>query len=124
MVAVLGSHHLAEELQAPNQLFIAPDRFAAALNLRHQELAQLAGVHRTTLAAYPGNTKLQQFMRDTLRVLSAAMDVNPDRARAIYWFRNVPIAEFNHLTAETLVAAGKVEAIMSYLSSIAAGSTG
>ncbi len=85
---------------------------------------QLAHVHRTTVAAAPDNARLQQFMRDTLRVLSAAMEVNPDRDQAIYWYRNAPIAEFGHRTAEQIVSEGKAEAVVTYLTSIAAGSTG
>jgi hypothetical protein len=44
-----------------------------------------------TVAEVPANAKLQAFMRDTLRVLSAAMSVAGDRDRAIYWYRNTPI---------------------------------
>lgn len=124
MAAILDFQAFAEELRAADQPVIAPDRFAAAFQLRQQELAQLAHVHRTTISDAPANAKLQQFMRDTLRVLSAAMDVAGDRARAIYWYRNTPIPEFEHRTAEQLVSAGKTDAVVSYLMSIAAGSTG
>jgi len=61
--------------------------------------------------------KLQQFMRDTLRVLSAAMEINPDQAQAMYWYKNTPIPEFQHRTGEQLVSAGKTEAVISYLPS-------
>ena len=124
MAAALGIHHFIEELQAPNQPYISPERFAEALNLRQQELAELAAVHRATILAAPRNAKLQHFMREALRVLSAAMEINPDRVRAIYWYRNAPIAEFGHRTAEQLVAQGKAEAVVSYLASIASGSSG
>jgi hypothetical protein len=50
--------------------------------------------------------------------------VTEDRDRSIFWFRNTPIAEFAHQTAEQLVAAGKTEAVIAYLQSIASGSTG
>jgi hypothetical protein len=103
---------------------IAPDRFAAALHLRQQELAQLAHVHRTTVAEAPGNAKLQAFMRDTLRVLSAAMGVSQQPDRAIYWYRNTPIPEFQHKTAEQIVSTGKADTVISYLLSIESGSTG
>lgn len=124
MAAVMDFQQFASRLQAPDGPLIAPDRFADALHLRQQDLADLAGVHRTTVAAAPANAKLQQFMRDTLRVLSAAAQVNPDSNRAIYWYRNAPIPEFEHRTAEQLVAAGKSEAVVSYLISIQSGSTG
>lgn len=124
MAAQLDFQAFAEGLRAPDQMLIAPDRFAAALQLRQQELAELAHVHRTTVADAPSNAKLQRYMRDTLRVLSAAAAVSGDRARTIYWYRNSPIPEFEHRTAEQLVSAGKTDAVVSYLLSIASGSTG
>jgi hypothetical protein len=63
-------------------------------------------------------------MRETLQVLSAALGVAHDRERAIYWYRNSPIPEFQHRTAEQLVADHKTEAVLSYLSSIGSGPAG
>ncbi len=114
----------AEEFRAPGQAVIEPERFAAALNLQMQELAQLAHVHRATVSEAPSNVRLQGFMREALQVLSAALDVAQDRERAIFWFRNSPIPELHHRTAEQLVADRKTEAVLSYLSSIGSGSSG
>lgn len=124
MQAGASFHSFAEGLRSPEHPLIAPDRFAAALHLRQQDLAQLARVHRTTVAEAPGNAKLQAFMRDTLRVLSAAMGVLQQPERAIYWYRNTPIPEFQHKTAEQIVSTGKADAVISYLLSIESGSTG
>ena len=114
----------ADEFRAPGQPLIQPERFAAALNLQIQELAQLAHVHRSTVSDAPTNVRLQSFMREALQVLSAALAVAQDRDRAIYWYRNAPIPEFNHRTAEQLVADHKTDAVLSYLTSIGGGSTG
>jgi hypothetical protein len=114
----------AEEFRAPGQPLIQPERFADALNLRVQDLAKLAGVHRTTVTETPGNARLQGFLREALRALSAAYEVTQDRDRSIFWFRNTPIPEFGHRTAETIVAEGKTDAVIAYLTSIAAGSSG
>lgn len=119
-----GFQVFADDLRSPSQPVIAPERFAAALHLRQQDLAQLARVHRTTVAEAPANARLQGYMRDTLRVLSAAMEVAGDRDRAIYWYRNTPIPAFEHRTAEQLVSAGKTDAVVSYLLSIKTGSSG
>lgn len=124
MAAQLDFQTFTEGLRAPGMPLIAPDRFAEALHLRQQELAQLARVHRTTVADAPTNARLQQYMRDALRVLSAASEISGERARAIYWYRNTPIPEFEHRTAEQLVSAGKADAVISYLLSIGGGSTG
>lgn len=61
---------------------------------------------------------------DALRVLSAAMGIAGDRDRAIYWYRNTPIPEFQHRTAEHLVSIGKTDAVVAYLQSIESGSSG
>jgi hypothetical protein len=114
----------AEEFRAPDQSVIQPELFAEALNLRLQDLATLAGVHRTTVTETPANARLQGYLRNALRALSAAYAVTHDRDRSIFWFRNSPIPEFAHRTAEQLVAEGKTEAIISYLTSIDAGSSG
>ena len=63
-------------------------------------------------------------MRNTLRVLSAASEVQGDRQGAIYWYRNTPIPDFGHRTAEQLVSEGKTDTVISYLTSIASGSSG
>src|SRR6202795_2515449 len=107
----------AEEFRAPNQPVIQPERFAEALHLRVQDLAKLAGVHRTTVTETPSNARLQGFLREALRALSAAYEVTHDRDRSIFWFRNTPIPEFGHRTAETIVAEGKIDAVIAYLTS-------
>ena len=124
MAAQLDFQTFADGLRAPGLPLIAPDRFADALHLRQQELAQLARVHRTTVADAPANARLQQYMRDALRVLSAATEVSGERMRALYWYRNTPIPEFEHRTAEQLVSAGKADALIAYLQSVGSGSTG
>ncbi len=124
MSAVPDLLGFAEEFRAPGQTVIQPERFASALNLQVQELAQLAHVHRTTVSEAPANVRLQSYLRRAVQVLSAALEVANDRDRAIYWYRNVPIAEFGHRTAEQLVADNKTEAVLSYLDSIGAVSTG
>jgi hypothetical protein len=114
----------AEEFRVPGQTAIQPERFAAALNLQLQELAQLAHVHRATVSEAPGNLKLQTYLRNSLKVISAALEVAQDRDRALYWYRNVPISEFGHQTAERLVADQKTDAVLAYLQSIGSGSSG
>jgi hypothetical protein len=123
-VVVPNLSSFAEEFRAPDQSLIEPGLFAKALHLPLQDLAALAGVHRTTITEAPGNARLQRFLREALRALSAAYEVTHDRARTIFWFRNAPIPEFHHRTAEQLVAAGKIDAVIRYLMSIAAGSNG
>jgi len=44
-------------------------------------------------------------------------------ARAIYWYRNTPIPELKHRTAEHLVSTCNTDAVDAYLLSIQSGST-
>jgi Protein of unknown function (DUF2384) len=115
---------IAEEFREPGKAVIRPERFAAALNLQFQELAQLAHVHRSTVAEAPANAKRQCYMRESLQVISAALEVAQDRDRAFYWYRNAPIPEFGHRTAEQLVADHKTDAVLAYLQSMRDGASG
>jgi hypothetical protein len=114
----------AEEFRSPALPIIDPEKFSEALHIQLQDLAKLAGVHRTTVSDSPTNAKLQGYLRDAVRAMSAAYEVTEDRARAIFWFRNTPIPEFTHQTAEQLVSTGKTDAVISYLQSGGAGATG
>jgi hypothetical protein len=63
-------------------------------------------------------------MRESPQVPFAALEPAKDRSRALYWYRNAPIPEFAHRTAEQRVADRQSEAVLSYLSSIGGGSSG
>ena len=120
-------HHpfmgFAEEFRAEGEPIMAPDRFASVLHLQLQDLARLAGVHRTTVSDNPSNPRLQGYLRDSLKALSAAYELSGDRDRAIYWFRNVPLPEYNHRTAEELVAAGDVDTVLAHVGQLLSGSS-
>jgi len=103
---------------------LSPERLAGALELPLQKLAALAHVHRNTVTMAPTSPKLQDAMVDVVRVLSAAHALNGDIDRALFWFRNQPIAEFDHLTAMQLVEQGKVQAVIGYIESISGGAAG
>jgi hypothetical protein len=58
-------------------------------------------------------------------VLRAASDVAAgDIKRAIFWFRNEPLREFEYKTAETLVADGRADDVIRLLESYDAGAAG
>lgn len=64
-------------------------------------------------------------MRRVIRVLSVAIEVNDgDLDGAITWFRSRPIAELEHKSADELVVEGKVDSVVAYIESIAAGYAG
>lgn len=120
----IGINDFSLSLKAPGQSIIDVGRFRERFELSQQALANLSGVHRSTVADAPSNEKLQSLMRDALRVVSAAVAITGDEERAIYWLRNTPIPEFGHRVAMDLLADGKVESIVKYLRSIESGFSG
>src|ERR1700689_845954 len=102
-----------ESLQEP-RTYISPKRLSAALGVQVANLAALSGVHRNTLRN-PGSERVQTKLREMVKAITAAAAVTDDVAKAIYWFRNEPIADYDHKTAAELVAGGRLEAVLSYL---------
>lgn len=97
---------------------------AQVLGLQYQDLAELAKVHRNTLRTHPESPRLQSALRDVMRVLSAAVAVQPDQQRAVFLIKNEPIPAFRHKTLLQLVQEGRTEDAISYLESISAGFVG
>lgn len=115
-----------EELRDPGVPgpVVSPRRFVEVMQMDLQTLAEQAGVHRNTIARAPMSTALQRFLRDALRVIKAGTDVTGDVARALFWYRNQPLAPFGYKTAEQLVAAGRTEDLLKYVASLTAGAAG
>lgn len=107
-----------ERVRASSSSALSPTKLAEALELPAQSLAELARVHRNTLQMRPESPKLQRAMQDVVRVLSAAHGLCGDMERALYWFRQYPIAEYGHRTAMDLVAEGKAQSVIDYIESI------
>lgn len=105
-------------------LTICPQRLAAVFGISQAALARLAGVHRNTLAASPGSERVQNTARALVRVLQAALALNPDHDAAIYWMRNAPIQALGCRTAFDLIKRGQDRAVTDYIASISGGTTG
>jgi hypothetical protein len=112
------------ELQEPGHPIISPIRFAQKLKLEQQRLAELAHVHRNTVSRMPGSPRLQDFLRDSVRVLAAAFSLAENPDRALYWFRSHPLRDFDYKTPEILVSEGKADAVIRYIGSSCAGPSG
>jgi hypothetical protein len=63
---------LAERVRDPERPIISAKRVAELLHIDLQDLAAFAGVHRSTLRKSPASVRLQERMREVVRVLSAA----------------------------------------------------
>jgi hypothetical protein len=114
-----------ETLREPAQPTLSPTRLADALHLSVGELAEMTREHRNTITGNPGSPQLQSGLREIVKVLAAAASrVNEDRERTLFGYINHPIAEFEYQTPAELVRNGKVEAVLHYLATLEAGSTG
>ena len=104
-----------EAVREPERPYIDPGRLLNLTDLQVKDLAAAAGVDRNTVARNPHNVRLQNYMREIVRVLESARDIAGDLDRAVIWFKHQPIQAYRFRTAAELVAEGKVEAVMAYL---------
>lgn len=103
---------------------ISPKRYGLVFQVDIQTLADQAHVHRNTLTRAPESESVQRFLRESIRVTRAALDVAGDVEKAIFWFKNSPIPTFDYKTPQTLISEGRTEALIRYLQSLQAGFTG
>jgi hypothetical protein len=112
-----------DSLQEPRTPYISPSRFSEVLGVKVVALAELTGVHRNTLRN-PSSERLQLKMREMIKVISAAAKLTGDIQKAIYWYRNEPIADYDHHTAAELVAEGHADAVLAYIRDLENGARG
>ncbi len=112
-----------QSLQEPRTPYISPKRLSKALGVHVTSLAQLTGVHRNTLRN-PASERLQEKLREVVKVIAAAAHLADDIDKAIFWFRNEPIGDYGHKTAAELVAEGHADAVLSYLRDLENGARG
>ena len=120
----MNSLTITPYLEAPDRPFLSPIKVAKSLHLPLGDLASAAGVHRNTLAARPESPRVQAFLRDTLRVLSAAQEFFGQDALSVAWLLNEPLSAFRHKTAWELIEAGRTEDVLAYINTYSAGFAG
>jgi len=118
--------HFVEFLRDPETPgpLLSPKKFSQALHIDLQTLAEQAHVHRNTISRAPASQGVQKFLREALKVIKSATDLNGDVDRALFWYRNEPLSVFGYKTAEQLVSEGRTEDVLSYVSSLDAGAAG
>ena len=125
---VLGGtyQHFLDFLKDPDTPapVLSPKRFSQAMHIDLQTLAEQAHVHRNTIGRAPGSRGIQDFLREALRVIKAATDLNGDLNKALFWYRNEPLSVFGYKTAERLVSEGRTDDLLRYVASIEAGAAG
>ena len=113
-----------EQMQEKGSPNLSPTRGAERFAMQSQELAAHAGVHRNTLLKHPGAAKLQKYMRNLMRITSAASAVQPNIDSALFFVKNTPIPAFRHKTAFQLLDEGRTEDVVEYFASIESGFAG
>ncbi|MFS0851398.1 hypothetical protein AB3M93_18310 [Novosphingobium panipatense] len=112
-----------ESLREPGTSFISPKRLSEALGVEMTDLAIIAGIDGEALGN-SGSERLQIRLCEMVRVISAAATLTGDVSKAICWYRNEPIAGYDHKTAAELVAAGHAGAVMAHLHDLENGANG
>ena len=100
---------------------IEPKRLGDMLHMTHAEVADLAGVHRTTLARNPGSPEVQSKLGPIATILSRASDMGGGLSRAVIWFRHQPIAAFGYKRAVEIVEAGEAKQVLQWLDALEDG---
>jgi hypothetical protein len=126
--AVLGGSYqnFVEFLKDPGTLgpVLSPKRFSQMLHIDLQALAEQAHVHRNTISRAPDSRGVQAYLREALRVIKAATDLNGDLNKALFWYRNEPLSVFAYKTAERLVSEGRTDDLLRYILSLESGAAG
>lgn len=107
-----------DTLADPKSALIDPRRLAATLHLTIGEVADLAGVHRTTLSRNAASPEIQSRLGPIATILSRAADMSGGLARAVLWFRHQPIAAFGHKRAADIVREGEADALLAWLDAL------
>lgn len=100
---------------------IEPKRLGDMLHMTQSEVADLAGVHRTTLARNPGSPEVQAKLGPIATILSRASDMGGGLAKAVIWFRHQPIAAFGYKRAVDIVQGGEANQVLRWLDALEDG---
>lgn len=103
---------------------ISPRQFGLVFRVDMQTLAAQARVHRNTVRLAPDTETIQSYLRESVRVMRAAVDISGSIEKAIYWFKNHPLPTFDYKTPQVLVSEKRTEALIKYIQSLQAGFTG
>lgn len=67
---------------------------------------------------------MQVYLRESVRVMRAAVDITRSVEKAIFWFKNNPLPTFDYRTAQDLVSECRTEAMIHYIQSRQVGFAG
>ena len=81
-------------------------------------------MRKRTDGAYGLETFLTELQEPAVRVLAAAFTLMDSFDRALEWFRNHPIRDFDYKTPGVLVSDGKADAVIRHIQSLSSGASG
>lgn len=119
--AVLSSFH--ERIREPEATYISPRLMSEQLDTSLTGLSRMMDLHRNTLRNERSEA-LQSKLRDLARLIGRAETMLGSRDRAVYWFRNQPLADYGGATPQELVEGGNIAAVSAYLDDVEAGALG
>ncbi len=100
---------------------IDPRRLADLLHVTMGDLADMASLHRTTLARNIGSPEVQSRLGPIATILSRAADMSGGLGKAVLWFRHQPIAALGQKRAADLVRTGEANAVLAWLDALEDG---
>lgn len=103
---------------------VSPKRFGQVVGMDMQTLAAKAHVHRNTIDRAPESEGVQVHLRDSLRVIRAAVDISGSVEKAVYWFKNNPLPTFDYMPPQDVASEGRTDNLVRYVQSLQAGFTG
>lgn len=110
-------------VQLPKTPYISPDALVEALGIAKNQLAHITRLHRNTFRN-PSSPNVQEGLREIIRIITIAERLTGDTDKAIYWFNNEPLADYDSQTPAELCAAGQHGAVLAFLAELEHGANG
>jgi len=113
--------HVLAAVPASNAAAVDPQRLAAMLRVTLTELADFAGLHRSSLSRNPNSPEIQGKLGLLTTILTRAAEVGGGTEKAVLWFRHQPIAALGYARPADLTAAGEGKVVLQYLDALEHG---
>jgi Protein of unknown function (DUF2384) len=114
---------ILQRVQMPRTPYISPDAAGSVMGINKGRLAEIASLHRNTFRN-PKSIGVQNALREIIRILTIAESLCGDTDRALFWFNNEPLADYDNQTPAELCARGQQAAVLGFLAEIEHGANG
>lgn len=110
-----------QRIYARNSPFFDIGQLQKCLGISKRQLSNMIGVHRNSLNNNSAN-KVQRGILELVKIITTAERICGDTEKAIFWFRNEPIASYKNMTPLELLADGRRDLVIEQLYHIENGS--